>query len=333
MPTKYAELHTHSNFSFLEGASHIDEMVLRALELGYETLALTDHDGLHGAMEFARSARAWGLRPITGAEVTLANGPDGRGHHLTLLCENGRGYANLCRIITHAHLDHVRGEPAVEAEFLAGHAEGLIALSGCRNGEIPALIAAGKHREAEAVARQYAEIFGRESFFLELQNNLVHGDLRRNHALAELAEHLGLGVVATGDVHYHVRERHRLQDVLVAIQHRSSLDGSHRVRRENSEYFLRSPDEMRGAVLRHPAGGRRTRSAIAERCAFDLTKDLDYRFPDYPVPEGETQESHLRKVCAARRRCATRGTSDGGGGSGWRRNCGWSRSTGSAGSS
>jgi error-prone DNA polymerase len=225
----YAELHAHSNFSFLEGASHVDELVMRALELGYDALALTDHDGLHGAMEFAQCARAWGIRPITGAEVTLVDG-----HHLTFLCETPRGYANLCRLLTHAHLDHERGKPCVEPRVLARHTEGLIALSGCRSGEIPSLIAMGKHREAEAVVRRYAEWFGPENFFLELQNNLAYGDVRRNRVLAELAEHLKLGVVATGNVHYHTRERHRLQDVLVAIKNRTTLDASHLLRRENS---------------------------------------------------------------------------------------------------
>ncbi|HEU4759927.1 MAG TPA: PHP domain-containing protein, partial [Dehalococcoidia bacterium] len=158
----YAELHAHSNFSFLEGASHIEELVLRARELGYEALALTDHDGLHGAMEFAQCARAWGLRPITGAEVTLApapphpgnkehgtwnkgDGANGQGYHLTLLCETPRGYANLCRLLTHAHLDHERGHPCIEPDVLARHTEGLIALSGCRKGEVPALVARGRY--------------------------------------------------------------------------------------------------------------------------------------------------------------------------------------------
>jgi len=168
MATPYAELHAHSNFSFLEGASHIEEMVLRACELGYRSLALTDHDGLHGAMEFAQCARAWGLKPITGAEITLASG-----HHLTLLCETPTGYANLCRILTHAHLDHERGKPCVEPEVLASHTEGLIALSGCRKGEISSLVARGEYREAEEVARRYAIAFGPGNFFIELQNNLV----------------------------------------------------------------------------------------------------------------------------------------------------------------
>ncbi|MCZ6789329.1 MAG: DNA polymerase III subunit alpha, partial [Chloroflexi bacterium] len=287
----YSELHCHSNFSFLEGASHVEELVLRARELGYEALALTDHDGLHGAMEFAQCARAWGLRPITGAEITLANG-----HHLTLLCETQRGYANLCRLLTHAHLDHERGRPCTEPEALAQHTKGLIALSGCRRGEVPSLVAQGRYREAEEATRRDMRWFGPGNFFIELQNNLVHGDARRNRALAELAEHLGLGTVATGNVHYHVRERHRLQDVLVAIKHRTTLDASHRQRRENSEYYLKPPDEMAELFRDHPEALAST-ARIAERCQFDLTRDLDYRVPDYPVPEEETQDSHLRKLC------------------------------------
>jgi error-prone DNA polymerase len=312
----YAELHAHSNFSFLEGASHVDELVLRALELGYETLALTDHDGLHGAMEFAQCAQAWGLRPITGAEITLSKSKeqgarskrdspalDGQEHHLTLLCETQQGYANLCRLLTHAHLDHERGKPSVEPGVLVRHTEGLIALSGCRRGEVPSLIAAGKQREAEAAARRYVHWFGPENFFLELQNNLVYGDVRRNRMLAELAEHLKLGVVASGNVHYHTRERHRLQDVLVAIKNRATLDASHLLRRENSEYYLKPPAEMAELFAEFPQAVANTQR-IAERCRFDLTRDLEYRFPETPVPEGETLESYLRALCrqeAARR--------------------------------
>jgi error-prone DNA polymerase len=271
-------------------------------------------------MEFAQCARAWGLKAITGAEVTLAPpqpGPreDGRrkkeddppipvqGHHLTLLCETPRGYANLCRILTHAHLDHERGKPCVEPEVLARHTEGLTALSGCRKGELASLVSRGEYRKAEEVARGYAKAFRPGNFFIELQNNLVYGDVRRNRTLAELAEHIGLGVVATGNVHYHERERHRLQDVLVAIKNRLTLDSSHRARRENSEYYLKPPAEMETLFAEHPQAIVNT-LAIAERCEFDLTKDLDYRFPECPVPEGETPESYLRKLCrqeAARR--------------------------------
>jgi len=311
----YAELHAHSNFSFLEGASHVDELVLRALELGYESLALTDHDGLHGAMEFAQCARAWGLRPITGAEITLVRSKelgarskedgsvsDRQEHHLTLLCETQQGYANLCRLLTHAHLDHERGKPGVEPDVLARHTEGLIALSGCRRGEVGSLIAAGEHRKAEAAARRYTEWFGQKNFFLELQNNLVYGDVRRNRMLAELAEHLKLGVVATGNVHYHARERHRLQDVLVAIKNRTTLDASHLLRRENSEYDLKPPAGMEGLFKEFPQAIANT-VCIAQRCQFDLTRDLDYRFPETPVPQGETAESYLRTLCSQEAAC------------------------------
>src|SRR5437870_2026819 len=290
MPS-YAELHAHSNFSFLEGASHVDELVLRALELGYETLALTDHDGLHGAMEFAQCARAWGLRPITGAEIMLVRSKkpgvrskedsaalDWQGHHLTLLCETPRGYANLCRLLTHAHLDHERGKPYVQPDVLARHTEGLIALSGCRRGEVSSLIAEGRPREAEAAARRYAEWFGPENFFIELQNNLVYRDVWRNRMLAELAEHLKLGVVATGNVHYHTRERHRLQDALVAIKNRTTLDASHQLRRENSEYFL----EPRAAGAR-PRLVCRLRYLLLD-WAVAYRPDREQSFPG-PVPE------------------------------------------------
>ena len=217
-------------------------------------------------------------------------------HHLTLLCESQQGYANLCRLLTHAHLEHERGKPRIEREVLERHTEGLIALSGCRKGEVASLVVQGRYGEAEAAARRYVETFGKENFFVELQHNLVYGDERRNRLLAELAERIGVGTVATGNVHYHVRERHRLQDVLVAIKNRSTLEASHRVRRENSEYYLRSPAEMAEAFREQPQAIANA-ERIAERCRFDLTRDLDYRFPSCPVPAGETAESYLRKLC------------------------------------
>ncbi len=332
----YVELHCHSCYSLREGASTPEELALRARELGYDTLALTDHDGLYGAMAFAQTAKAFGLRPITGAEVTLratgvqgalppvgesegcplrlerkeaASRPslEGRAtwptYHLTLLCESQRGYANLCLLLTHAHTSGKRGEPVLDFETLAHHSEGLIALSGCKRGEVPSLVAAGRLREAEAAAQRYVDAFGRENFWIELQNNLVYGDQARNQTLAALAERLDLGCVATNNVHYHLRERHRLQDVLVAIRHRTTLDASHQLRRENSEYYLKSPEEMAALFAEYP-NALVSSLRIAERCAFDLTRDLGYTFPDYPVPEGETVDSHLEHICyeAARER-------------------------------
>jgi error-prone DNA polymerase len=291
MSGQYVELHCHSHWSLLEGASSPRELVLQARELGYESLALTDLDGLYGALEFAQAARAWGLRPITGAEVTLESG-----HHLTLLCESQRGYANLCRLLSHSHLTHEKGQPCLDPETLARHSKGLVALSGCRSGEVPSLVAEGRIDEAEAAARRYVEMFGRQSLFIELQQNLVHGDTARNRELVTLARHLKLGVVATNNVHYHVRERHRLQDVLVAIKNRTTLEASHVLRRPNSEFYLKSPQEMTCLFADCPEALANSLD-IAERSQFDLTRDLDYRFPDYPCPPGETPDSVLRRIC------------------------------------
>jgi error-prone DNA polymerase len=301
----YVELHCHSSYSLREGASTPVELLDRAAALGYDTLALTDHDGLYGAMEFAREAKTRGIRPITGAEITLANG-----HHLTLLAESQRGYANLCHLISAAHgtppdtslgdgtanhTPHVALDPAY---FEQAALDGLIALSGCSKGEAPALVQAGKFEEAEAAARRYSAWFGRGNFFIELQQNLVYGDTTRNAALVELAEHVGVGIVATNNVHYHIRARSRLHDVLVAIRNRTTLDASHRLRRANAEFYLKPPARMEALFHRYPQAVRTSR-AIAERCAagFNLPKDLGYTFPDHDVPLGHDTNSYLRLLC------------------------------------
>jgi len=272
----YAELHLHTAFSFLDGASMPVEMVERAVELGYTALAITDHNGLHGAMEFAQATKAAGIQAIIGAEMTLTDGS-----HLTLLAETAEGYANLSRLIARAHLDSERLDPRLSLETLRAHTDGLILLTGCRNGELSLLVDAGRFAEARAVLTRYRDWFGPENVFVELQQNLVHGDSARLATLTRLANEVGLGTVATGNVHYHDRERARLQDVLVAIQHRLTLDTSHQVRRANSEFFLQPHDAMTRRFRRYPEAIRNT-LVIAERCAgFDLTTDLQYQFPEY----------------------------------------------------
>jgi error-prone DNA polymerase len=301
----YVELHCHSSYSLREGASTPVELLDRAAALGYDTLALTDHDGLYGAMEFAREANQRGIRPITGAEITLTNG-----HHVTLLAESQRGYANLCRLISAAHgtppdtsladgsADHTPHVALDVRYFEQAALGGLIALSGCSKGEVATLVQAGRHEEAEAAARRYIAWFGRDNFFIELQQNLVYGDTARNAALIELAEHVGVGTVATNNVHYHVRERSRLHDVLVAIRNRTTLDASHRLRRANAEFYLKPPARMEALFRRYPEAVRTSR-AIAERCAagFNLPRDLGYTFPDYAVPPGHDTNSYLRLIC------------------------------------
>ena len=295
----YVELHCHSAYSCLDGASHPEELVVRAAELGYPALALTDHDGVYGSLEFAHAAKDAGVRPITGAEVTIsgvgsteppssggagsagAGATNRAGAHLTLLVESSRGYANLCRILTAAHAgtrpegkEHrVLLDPAVALETVAELNEGLVCLSGCARDGLALRDPAGAARLAAA--------FGRERFFVELQRPYERGDARRHAALRHLAEHLGVETVATGNVHAHSTRRTLLQDALVAIRCRTSLDGCERERRGNREAVLRPPGEMveRFAGVDRAAAGRTV--AIAERLQFDLTAELGYRYPDF----------------------------------------------------
>jgi len=290
----YVELHAHSCWSLREGASATDELIDRALQLGYTALAVTDHDNLYGAMEFAKAAHERGLKPITGAEVTLRPGDDGPSSHLTLLAMDITGYRNLCRLLSRAYMVHGKDTPMVERAWLLELNEGLILLSGCRDSEVARLAVAGPTQAAE-IARTYRQAFG-DRFYIELQHHDVFGDSERVAALARLAESVGVEVVATNNVHYHVRTRHRLHDVLVAVRHRRTLDSSHEVRRPNSEFFLKPAAEMVRRFERYPRAVSNT-LAIAERCTFDLTRDLPYRLPDYPVPEGATLDSALRGIC------------------------------------
>ncbi len=304
----YAELHLHTAYSFLDGASQPEELVERAVELGYQALAVTDHDGLHGAMAFALACAAAGIQPITGVELTLRGGlvdEDSEPVHLTLLAESGRGYANLCRLITEAHRSSPRGDVALDPGFLDGHTEGLIALSGCRSGEAARLVDAGRLEDAGIAICRLADRFGLRNSFVELQHNLVRGDTRRVARLVELAGRLGVGIVVTGNVHYHDRERHRLQDAMVAIRYRSTLEASHRLRRPNSEFFLRSPEEIAALFVETPEAIANA-GLIAERCAgFNLAdrRDLGYSFPDFSRAAGEEQataDDVLADHCRAR---------------------------------
>ena len=317
---RYVELHLHSNYSLLDGASSIEELVWEAEAQGHCALALTDHHGLFGAMEFARAAKEAGLRPISGLELTVVEpgndadeGDEGEEvrSHLTLLAETRQGYANLCRLSSYAFglreteaqvKEERRLDPVLPIEDLEAHAGGLIVLSGCREGRVPALVAAGRSAEAEAALRRLIEWFGREQVFVELQDQLVHGDRPRNLALVALAERVAVGVVGTGDVHYHTRGRHRLQDVMVAIRHRKTLDESHRERRPNAEFYLRSPEEQaRRFEAYHPEAAANS-VRIARRCTFDLTEDLGYRLPSPTTESGRSPQEELAAICHERLR-------------------------------
>src|ERR671937_560625 len=285
----YVELHAHSSYSFLDGASLPEELAVRAAELGYPALALTDHDGVYGSLEFAYAAKALGVRPITGAEVSLADGS-----HVTLLVESATGYANLCRLLTAAHAgtrlpgkERELLEPALPQKLLEDRNEGLVCLSGCARHGLAV-------RNPNAAAR-VAQAFGRERFFVELQRPFERGDARRIAQLRDLADALGVATVATGDVHAHDRARTTLQDALVAVKNRTSLDGCERERRGNRESILRAPAEV-AELFPHDRDAVERAGELAERLQFDLTEDLGYRYPDFSE-NGEPAIVQLKRVC------------------------------------
>ena len=277
---------------------------MRAHDLGYRALALTDHDNLCGAMHFAQVAKTLEMQSITGVEMTIKDGQDGKENsHLTFLAETKEGYSQLSNLISYSYVAADRRNPALDLKYLPDDLDGLILLTGCRTGRVPSLLTEGRFAEAETQLRQYLDWFGTDNVFVELQQNLVQGDTSRNRRLIDLARKLGVSTVATNNVHYHVSERHRLQDALVSIKNNLSLEQTHKERRANNQFYLKSPEEMATLFSRCPEAIKNT-LRIAERCSFDLTKDLAYRFPDYPVPEGATPQSHLEDLCrqAAERR-------------------------------
>jgi error-prone DNA polymerase len=285
----YVELHCHSAFSFLDGASLPDELVAAALQAGHEALALTDHNTVSGSMEFAVSARALGLRPIHGAELTL---DDGR--HLTLLVRDERGWSNLCRLLTRAHAD-TRGSPpragppappSVPLTEVLARAEGLVCLSGCARHGV----------QDEPTLRRLLDGFGPDGLRVELQRPFLRDDRARNRRLAELARRLGVPCVATGDVHAHARSRAPLQDAFVAIARHTTLDASEPDRRGNFSHVLATPQAMAARFPEHPGAVAET-ARLAETLRFDLQSDLGYRYPgaeDEQAMQALSELSHTR---------------------------------------
>ncbi|HWF36402.1 MAG TPA: DNA polymerase III subunit alpha [Solirubrobacteraceae bacterium] len=281
----YVELHCHSAFSFLDGASLPDELVPAAVELGYEALALTDHNSVSGSMEFAVSAQGLGLRAIHGAEVDL---DDGR--HLTLLVEDATGWRSLCRILTRAH-SHTRERPGPPSQAgvplaeVLEHSGGLVCLSGCA--------LRGVHDEPTLL--RLLEVFGRDRLRIELQRPFLRDDRARNRALARVAERLGVPCVATGNVHAHARSRAPLQDAFVAVRVHATLDASEPERRGNFSHVLASPSAMAARFSEHPEAVAES-AVLADRLRFDLSANLGYR---YPGAEDADAMRKLSELCGA----------------------------------
>jgi len=286
------ELHCHSNFSFLDGASTVEELVFTARALKMQTIALTDHDGLYGAPRFFKCCKEEGIKPIIGTELTLKGN-----YHVTLLAKDRTGYSNLCRLITEGKLRGGRGEFVLEASDLAPFASGLILLSGCRKGEIPSLLLKGEKDKARDVAGMYLEMFGREDFFIELENHLYPEDRRLISELLSLSKALDIKYVATNNVHYAKEEGYRLHDVLLAIRHRKKVAELKELRL-NSEFYLKSKEKMEALFSSLPSALSNT-LLIASKCNVELDFS-SFRFPRFPLEDGQKEEEYLKALCLQR---------------------------------
>jgi DNA polymerase-3 subunit alpha len=299
----FVHLHVHSTYSLLDGFSDLTKLVTRVQELGMPAVALTDHGTMYGVVEFYNAAKKAGVKPIIGLEGYLAPRSmrdkeaklDKQSHHLLLLAENETGYKNLLAIASAAQLEGFYYSPRIDHEYLATHAEGLIATTGCLAAEIPRLIYQSGKEAAQKRIDWYYEVFGPDRFFFELQQHDIRELETVNRALIELAPRYKAKFVVTNDVHYINPEDARLQDILLAIQTGSALTDQKRFRMTDDSYYLRTPEEMAGLFAEIPETISNT-LLIAERCTVDLTRK-GYHLPTFPLPDGVTTDVYLRQLC------------------------------------
>jgi DNA polymerase-3 subunit alpha len=301
----FAHLHVHTDYSLLDGFSNIKKLTQRVKEMGMPAVAITDHGTMFGAVEFFNAAKAAEVKPIIGIETYMAartmkdrdSKLDRSSSHLLLLAENETGYRNLLKIASAAQLEGFYYYPRIDHDFLAAHAEGLIATSGCMAAEIPRAILDEQPEEAVRRINWYYDVFGPDNFFLELQQHDIPEILELNRRLVELGAKYSAKYVATNDVHYINPEDWKYQDILLAIQTNTQLDDKDRMRMTDPSYYLRPPEEMSRIFAEVPESLSNT-LLIAERCNVDLGFK-GYHLPVFPVPEGETADTYLRALCEA----------------------------------
>jgi len=299
----FVHLHVHSEYSLLDGLCRIATLIERVVELGMPAIALTDHGAMHGAVDFYRTAKNVGVKPIVGMEAYLAarsmndRDPklDSRSFHLLLLAENDTGYSNLLKIASAAQLEGFYYRPRIDHEFLAAHSEGLIATTGCLSGEVPRALLQGRPKRAQQLLDWYFEVFGRDHFLFELQHHDIPELPEVNKSIIELAERYQGRLIATNDVHYVNPQDAKLQDILLCIQTGAVRSDPDRMRMTDPSYYLRTPQEMQTLFSEVPEALENT-LWIAERCEVDLSFK-GYHLPDFKAPEGHTTESYLRSLC------------------------------------
>ena len=300
---QFCHLHTHTEYSLLDGEASIKKLVARVKELGMDSCAITDHGSMYGVVDFYREAKAQGIHPVIGCEVYMAprsrfdkvHDIDNKTSHLILLAENQRGYKNLIKLVSAGYIDGFYYKPRIDFEMLKEHSEGIIALSACIAGEVPKALLRGDYDEAKKIALKYAEVLGKDNYFLEIQDHGLSEQKRIIPDMLRLSEETGIGLVATNDIHYLKKEDAKYQDVLMCIQMEKKVDDPDRMKFETEEFYIKSPEEMMSLFEYVPQAIENTEK-IAKRCNVDF--DFGTRhLPAYAVPDGKDAFEYLRELC------------------------------------
>ena len=297
----FAHLHLHTEYSLLDGACRIQPLMERLKALGMSSCAVTDHGVMYGVVDFYRAAKDAGIHPVIGCEVYVCPDMDNKTSltrdysHLILLCENQTGYRNLSRLVSEGFIRGYYYRPRVDYKLLEKYHEGLIALSACLSGDLPKLLLDGRENEARAMARRYIDIFGKDNFFVELQDHGIPDQKTVAPRLVKLAREMDIPLVVTNDCHYLTREDAEAQEVLMCIQTGKTLADEHRMRMDNDQMYVKSEDEMRAVFPNFGDAIDRTEE-IARRCRVDFDFSTTH-LPSFPLPEGKTNVGYLRELC------------------------------------
>lgn len=298
----FVHLHTHTEYSLFDGISRIPDLVAHVKEMGQTAIAITDHGSMYGAVYLYNECKKQGIKPIIGCEIYITQNsrfqvPPGREklYHLILLAENNEGYHNLVKICSRAWTEGFHNKPRADHDLLRKHHKGLIALSACVGGELPQAILSGDMDKAHEVIKFYIDTFGRDNYFIELQNHRLPEEARVRPVLADLAKEYGIGLVATNDFHYVRKEDAASQEIKLCISTGKTLDDPEHFHFANDEFYCKSGEEMR-SILGGYEGAIENTARIAERCNVTFTFG-EHKLPAFDVPEGETAKTYLRKLC------------------------------------
>ncbi|NLB56357.1 MAG: DNA polymerase III subunit alpha, partial [Lentisphaerae bacterium] len=301
---KFVHLHLHTNYSMLDGACRINDVMEYAQKDNMPAVAMTDHGVMFGAVEFYKAAMKAGVKPILGCEFYEAPGSrferkseshQSAYYHLVLLAEDNTGYSNLMKLASKAYLEGYYYKPRVDKELLAEHAKGIICLTACLKGSVPQLVYLDDIARAMSAAGEYQDIFGKDNIFLELQDHNMREQKKVNRGLMEIHRKSGIPVVATNDVHYIEKEHAEAHEIMLCMQTGARLSDTNRLRYATNEFYMKSSREMRAIFADIPDAIENTLK-IASRC----TVEIDFKtlhFPNFKVPEGHTEESLLKELC------------------------------------